>query len=130
MMTPQLSPSPGTQIRLSSAPTAAEAMRRILVDNARRKRAERHGGGQHRVDMPEVADPVHGNADQIIAVHEALEKFAAQDKQKVELVKLRYFVGMNHEEAAEALGISVPTAKRHWAYARAWLAQEISSQQD
>ena len=108
---------------------AAEAMRLILVDNARRKRAARHGGGQQRTAMPEIASPSTANEDQILAVHEALEKFAAQDKQKAELVKLRYFVGMTHEEAAEALGISVPTAKRHWAYARAWLAQEIKAQQ-
>jgi RNA polymerase sigma factor (TIGR02999 family) len=108
---------------------AAEAMRHILVDNARRKRAERHGGGRQRVAMPQIASPVAGNEDQVLAVHEALEKLAAQDKQKAELVKLRYFVGMTHEEAADALGISVPTAKRHWAYARAWLAQEIKEQQ-
>ena len=62
-------------------------------------------------------------------MNEALEKFAAQDKQKAELVKLRYFVGMTTDEAAEALGVSVPTAKRHWAYARAWLAEEIKAQQ-
>src|SRR6185295_11126825 len=104
---------------------AAEAMRRILVDNARIKRAQRHGGGLARVEMPEIASAVAGNEDQILAVHEALEKFAAQDKPKAELVKLRYFVGMTIEEAAEALGISAPTAKRHWAYARAWLAEEI-----
>ena len=67
------------------------------------------------------------NEEQILAVNEALEKFAAQDKQKAELVKLRYFVGMTIEEAAEVLGISSGTAKRHWAYARAWLAQEINS---
>jgi RNA polymerase sigma factor (TIGR02999 family) len=108
---------------------AAEAMRRILVDNARRKRAQRHGGGRERVEMPEIACAAAQNDDQLLAVHEALKKFAAQDKQKAELVKLRYFVGMTIEEASEVLGISVPTAKRHWAYARAWLAQEISSQQ-
>ena len=106
---------------------AAEAMRRILVDNARRKRADRHGGGQHRTDMPEIASPVAENEDQVLAVNEALEKLAAQDKQKAELVKLRYFVGMTIEEAAEVLGISTGTAKRHWAYARAWLAQEIKA---
>lgn len=108
---------------------AAEAMRRILVDNARRKRAQRHGGGHHRTDMPEIACAVAQNEDRVLAVNEALEKFATQDKQKAELVKLRYFVGMTIDEAAEALGISTPTATRHWAYARAWLAQEIGSQQ-
>lgn len=107
---------------------AAEAMRRILVDNARRRRAQRHGGGHQRTDMPEIASPVAQNEDQVLAVNEALEKFAAQDKQKAEIVKLRYFVGMTIEETAEVMGISAPTAKRHWAYARAWLAQEINSQ--
>lgn len=106
---------------------AAEAMRRILVDNARRKHAQRHGGGLERVQMPEIAGPAAQNEDQVLAVNEALDKFAVQDPKKAELVKLRYFVGMTIEEAAEALGVSVPTAKRHWAYARAWLAQEINS---
>ena len=106
---------------------AAEAMRRILVDNARRKQAERHGGSHQRTNMPDIACPVAENEDQVLAVNEALEKLAAQDKQKAELVKLRYFVGMTIEEAAEALGISSATAKRHWAYARAWLAEEINS---
>src|SRR6188474_915914 len=71
---------------------AAEAMRRILVENARRKRAQRHGGNLERVEMPDIA--VAENEDQILAVHEVLEKFAAKDKQKAELVKLRYFVGL------------------------------------
>jgi RNA polymerase sigma factor (TIGR02999 family) len=108
---------------------AAEAMRRILVDNARRKRAQRHGGGHQRVELPDIACSVSESDDQILAVNEALEKFAALDKQKAELVKLRYFVGMTVEEAGEALGISVPTAKRYWAYARAWLYEEIRAQQ-
>ena len=104
---------------------AAEAMRRILVDNARRKRALRHGGGLQKAEMLEIASPEAGNDDQILAVNEALERFAAQDKQKAELVKLRYFVGMTIDEAAAALGISAPTAKRYWAYSRAWLAEEM-----
>lgn len=108
---------------------AAEAMRLILVDSARRKRTERHGGGQVRVEMPEIASPLAQNEDQILAVTEALEKLAARDQQKAELVKLRYFVGMTTAEAAEVLGISIPTADRHWAYARAWLAREIRAQQ-
>lgn len=107
---------------------AAEAMRRILVDNARRKRAQRHGGGQQRVDLDNVtlATP---DVDQLLAVNEALEKFAAQDPPKAELVKLRYFVGLTLEEAAEVLGISASTAKRHWTYARAWLFEEIRAHQ-
>jgi RNA polymerase sigma factor (TIGR02999 family) len=104
---------------------AAESMRRILVDNARRKRALRHGGAMRKVEMPEIASSQAENDDQILAVNEALEKLAGHDKQKAELVKLRYFVGMTIQEAAEALGVSEPTAKRHWAYARAWLAAEM-----
>lgn len=104
---------------------AAEAMRRILVDNARRKGAQRHGGGLQRVELDDVrlATP---DDDQLLAVNEALEKFAARDQQKAELVKLRYFVGLTLEEAAEVLGISAPTAKRYWAYARTWLFAEIN----
>ena len=107
---------------------AAEAMRRILVDNARRKHARRHGGDQQRVDLTTegIAAPT-GDDDRLLAVHEALDKLAARDPQKAELVKLRYFVGLTAEETAELLGISVPTAKRHWAYAKAWLYREMST---
>ena len=104
---------------------AAEAMRRILVDKARRKRAVRHGGELKRVEVPEIVSPLEQDEDRILAVNEALEKLAARDRPKAELVKLRYFVGLTTAEAAEVLGISVPTADRHWAYARAWLAREI-----
>ncbi len=106
---------------------AAEAMRRILIDNARRKKALRHGGGQQRVDIEEVDVPLEARDDELLAIDEALEKLAAQDKLKAELVKLRYFVGMTLEEAAEILGISHPTAKRHWTYARAWLHAELAA---
>jgi len=108
---------------------AAEAMRRILVDNARRKRALRHGGGQQRLELPDLAAPSTPNADQLLAVNEALDKFAALDPQTAELVKLRYFVGMTIDETAGALGISEATVKRHWDYARAWLYEEIRTQQ-
>ena len=104
---------------------AAEAMRRILIDRARRKRAMRHGGGQKRVDAEDVEIASATADDQLLAVNEALDKLAAQDKQKAELVKLRYFIGMTIEEAAQILGVSEPTAKRYWAYARAWLYHEI-----
>src|SRR5437667_1986992 len=100
---------------------AAEAMRRILIENARRKRSLRHGGGQHRLDIQEVEIPVVTKDEEVLAVNDALERFQALDKQKAELVKLRYFVGLTIEEAAQILGISAPTAKRWWAYARAWL---------
>jgi RNA polymerase sigma factor (TIGR02999 family) len=107
---------------------AAEAMRCILVDNARRKRAQRHGGGQQRIEIPEIAVAFTPDDEQLLAVNDALEKFDKLDPQKAELVKLRYFVGMTIEESAEAMSISKATAKRHWAFARAWLAEEMRTQ--
>jgi RNA polymerase sigma factor (TIGR02999 family) len=106
---------------------AAEAMRRILIDRARRKLAARHGGGAKHVaaDEIEIAAPEHKD-DEVLAVHEALDALAAHDARKAELVKLRYFAGLTIDEAAEILGISAPTAKRDWTYARAWLFREIS----
>ena len=104
---------------------AAEAMRRILIDRARRKRAVRHGGKQQRVDLQEVDLAAPSDDDQLLAVNDALDKLAAQHKDEAELVKLRYFVGMTNEEAAEVLGISVRTAKYYWTHARAWLYREI-----
>ena len=107
---------------------AAEATRRILIDNARRKRAIRHGGDQQRVDLDQVDLASATDADQLLAVNDALDKFAAQNKLGAELVKLRYFVGMTLEEAADALGISARTADNYWAHAKAWLFHEIKSQ--
>jgi RNA polymerase sigma factor (TIGR02999 family) len=104
---------------------AAEAMRRILIENARRKRAKRHGNGESPLDIAEIEVAAQAKDDELLAVSEALEKFAARDKQKAELVKLRYFVGLTTEESAEVLGISVPTADRWWSFSRAWLFQEI-----
>jgi RNA polymerase sigma factor (TIGR02999 family) len=104
---------------------AAEAMRRILTDNAKRKLRVRHGGGQQRVNLDDCTTAADSEADHILAVSEALGKFARLDPQRAELVKLRYFVGLTFEEAAEVLGISEPTAKRYWAFARAWLYEEI-----
>jgi len=109
---------------------AAEAMRRILIDTARRKRAARHGGGQPKLDIQEIEIAAVEKDDELLAVNEALEKFAAHDQRKVELVKLRYFVGLTTEEAAKVLGISVPTADRWWNYSRAWLFEEIERQQE
>jgi len=104
---------------------AAEAMRRILIDRARRKQAARHGGGQPRLDIGEVEIALPVEAGELLVVNDALEKLAAQDAQKAELVKLRYFVGLTIDEAAEVLGISVPTANRWWNYSRAWLYETI-----
>jgi RNA polymerase sigma factor (TIGR02999 family) len=107
---------------------AAEAMRRILIDKARRKRALRHGGDQQRVDLEGIEVAASGDDDQLLAVNEALDKLAAQNKVEAELVKLRYFVGMTNDEAAEVLGISARTADNYWAHARAWLYREIKAQ--
>jgi len=116
----------GWESRAHFFAAAATAMRSVLVDRARRRQALRHGGGQQRVNVDdvEIADRSVSD-DQILAVHEALEKLAAEEPQKAELVKLRYFAGLSVEETAEVLGISEPTAKRWWAYARGWLGREI-----
>jgi RNA polymerase sigma factor (TIGR02999 family) len=105
---------------------AAEAMRRILIERARRRMTAKRGGGAERVDADEIeiaAPTVDDEA--LLRLDEALEKYSALDARKAELVKLRYFAGMNYEEASTALGIAVPTAKEWWAYARAWLAVEM-----
>ena len=104
---------------------AAEAMRRILIDHARRRRALRHGGGQERVPIEDLSIAAPGDDDELLAIHEALERLARHDAQKAELVKLKYFAGLTTQDAARVLGLSEPTAKRHWAYARAWLFREI-----
>jgi RNA polymerase sigma factor (TIGR02999 family) len=104
---------------------AAEAMRRILIDNARRKLTQRHGGGQQRVELENIEAPAEARTDDLLALNDALDKLGTLDKQKADLVKLRFFVGLTLEEAAEILGISAPTAKRYWAFARAWLYEEI-----
>jgi RNA polymerase sigma factor (TIGR02999 family) len=108
---------------------AAEAMRRILVENGRRKRAVRHGGGQAKLDIQEIELAAPAQDDDVLAVNDALEKLAARDSKKAELVKLRYFVGLTTEEAAQVLGISVPTADRWWNFSRAWLFEEMERQQ-
>src|SRR2546430_3890817 len=99
---------------------AAEAMRRILVDNARRKRRPKHGGDRKRVDLDEAASLVDSD-EHLLALNDALDKLAEQEPAKAELVKLRYFAGLSLEEAAACLSISAATAKRYWAVARAWL---------
>ena len=119
---------PNWQNRAHFFASAAEAMRRILIERARRRHARRHGGGLERVD---INDPALGIAapdaadDELLAVHETLDRLALHDARKAELVKLRYFAGLTIEEAAEVLGVAVATAKRDWSYARAWLFQEI-----
>jgi RNA polymerase sigma factor (TIGR02999 family) len=106
---------------------AADAMRRILIDNARRKQAQRHGGGWIRVDLDGLNLAAGTEDDQLLAVHEALDRLAAHDALKAKLVKLRFFAGLTLEESAKVLGLSLSTAKRDWAYARAWLYREIEA---
>jgi RNA polymerase sigma factor (TIGR02999 family) len=106
---------------------AAQAMRRILIDNARRKKATRRGGSHHRVDLHGIEVAVQDREDSLLALDEVLDKLAAEDPQKADLVKLRYFIGLSFEEVADILGVSVPTAKRWWAYARAWLFHEMQT---
>jgi RNA polymerase sigma factor (TIGR02999 family) len=105
---------------------AAEAMRRILIERARRKLAAKNGAGAEHVhaDEIEIAAPATRD-EEMLAVHEALDALAAHDERKAELVKLRYFAGLSIEETADVLGISTPTVKRDWTYARAWLFREI-----
>jgi len=104
---------------------AAEAMRRILIENARRKQALKHGGGRQKVDIDDAQLAIEQPSEDLIALDDALTKLAAQDPTKADLVKLRFFAGLNIEQAAEALGISRATAIRHWSFARAWLSDRI-----
>jgi RNA polymerase sigma factor (TIGR02999 family) len=109
---------------------AAEAMRRILVDSARRKLASRHGGGREKVDVDGIEIPMPAQDDNsLLALNEALEQLAIQDSAMANIVKLRYFAGLTLKEVAEALGLSERTAKRHWSYAKAWLFDSIRKNQ-
>lgn len=100
---------------------AAEVMRRILVDRARRRQARKHGGNLERVDLDAIELPASGDDAVVLQVHEALEKLAAEDAEKAEVVKLRFFVGLENAEIAALLGVSEKTVQRHWSFAKAWL---------
>ncbi len=116
---------PAWQNRAHFFAAAAEAMRRILVDRARSKGSLRHGGGCRHVDIEHVTVAYEDADDTVFAVHEALDKLAAHHPRKAEIVKLRYFIGMTHQEVADALGIAEPTVRQDWAYARSWLYAEL-----
>jgi RNA polymerase sigma factor (TIGR02999 family) len=105
---------------------AAEAMRRILIDQARQKLTQRRGAGRQREDLEQLPIAAPEQSLDVLAVNEALERFEGVDPIKARLVKLRYFAGLTIPQAAEALGISATTADRHWAYARAWLHAELN----
>lgn len=104
---------------------AAEAMRRILIDSARRRASLKRGGDQERIDLAESRIEYTRPPEELLEVHELLDRLAEQDPETAELIKLRYFVGMTTEEAADALGISERTARRRWLFAKAWLAKEL-----
>jgi len=106
----------------------AEAMRHILIDRARRKKTERHGGGYRRVDFEDFDLAAPPASDQLLAVNEALDKLAHEHPVQAELVKLRYFTGLTIKEVSEVLGISVTTAKSYWTFSRAWLLSEIKGE--
>jgi RNA polymerase sigma factor (TIGR02999 family) len=105
---------------------AAQAMRNILVDNARRKRRTKHGGGRHRVELDDEVPEPPNDRDALLALDEALTRLAAEDPEAARIVQLRYFAGLSVEEAARALGVSRAHAYRQWTFARAWLLQALS----
>jgi RNA polymerase sigma factor (TIGR02999 family) len=107
---------------------AAEAMRRILVENARRKSRQKRGGKWERVDLDSVQLAIESDPAMLLTLDEALTKLTQEHPDRAELVKLRYFAGMSLPEAARAMGLSETTAKRHWAFARAWLYQQIAGE--
>ena len=107
---------------------AAEAMRRILVENVRRKRRLRHGGGQQRVELDETELAAEAEEDKVLQVDEALDDLAREDPVQAQVVKLRFFAGLKNEEVAEALGVSTKTVQRYWTHAKSWLYQRIQNQ--
>jgi RNA polymerase sigma factor (TIGR02999 family) len=106
---------------------AAEAMRRILIERARRKASQKRGGKWERIDLQNLEIASDANEDTLLVVNEALEKLEKEDPHAAEIVKLRFFVGLTLDEAGQAMGVTERTAKRYWAYARAWLYKEIKA---
>jgi RNA polymerase sigma factor (TIGR02999 family) len=121
--------SPPWESRRHFFAAAAEAMRRILVENARRKQSVRHGGGRQRLDLDEALSLPEPRQD-LLALDEALTRLAEKQPQKAELVKLRFFAGLTMPEAAQALDISLATAERYWTFARSWLYAELADRDD
>jgi RNA polymerase sigma factor (TIGR02999 family) len=109
---------------------AAEAMRRILIDNARRKQSQKHGGQLKRVDLDQAEGVAAAPLDDLLALNDALERFAAHDPKAAQLVKLHYFAGLSVEQAAEVLGLSRTNAYRQWTFARAWLRAQLTGDAD
>jgi RNA polymerase sigma factor (TIGR02999 family) len=106
---------------------ASEAMRRILIDRARRKLTQRHGGGFQRVNLDDFDPAAPEGDEQLLAVHDALDKLAREHPTQAQLVKLKYFAGMTNEEVSQVMGISISTVKNYWAFSRAWLLNAIEA---
>src|SRR5262249_13055712 len=119
-------PAPPWNSRGHFFAAAAEAMRRILIDNARRKRRPKHGGDRQRVDLDDVVVSIAPPPDDLLALDDALALREAHDPVAAKLVKLRYFAGLTMPQAAESLGLSLRAAERNWTYARAWLHRDLS----
>ena len=117
--------SPQFENRAHFFGASAEAMRRILVESARRKQCLKHGGALQRVDVDDVDLPLPMPGDELLALDEALDRLATVDSRAAEVVKLCFFVGLTQEQAAKELGVSLATAERLWSFARAWLFQEM-----
>jgi RNA polymerase sigma factor (TIGR02999 family) len=120
---------PGWDSRGHFFAAAAEAMRRILIDRARAKKRLKRGAGARRLDLDQLDLTCPEPTEELLALNDALERLSVEDAKKAELVKLRFFVGMTNEQAAEVLGISRSTAERYWAFARAWLYREIRAEE-
>jgi RNA polymerase sigma factor (TIGR02999 family) len=105
---------------------AAQAMRHLLVDQARRKGRGKHGGGRQRVELNELTAVAHAPAEEVLALHEALQELEREDALKAQLVQLRYFAGMSMKETADVLGLSERTAHRHWRFIKAWLKSRLA----
>ena len=108
---------------------AAEAMRRILVENARRKKSQKRGGDRQRADLLDEHAAIDATDDRLVALSQALDMFVLQEPRMAELVKLRFFAGLTNEQSAELLGISLRTAKRDWTFARAWLRRQMDREE-
>lgn len=120
---------PSWESRAHFFAAAAEAMRRVLIDRARRRQADRRGGRWHRVALETIDAPAQADEDVLLQVHGALEALALEDARAAELVKLRFFAGLGVEEAALALGVTDRTARRYWRFARAWLYERLSGEE-
>jgi len=119
---------PAWQSRAHFLGAAGEAMRRILVDRARRKKSAKHGGGLDHIEITALELPIESDPDRVLRIHEVLDQLAAEEPLRAEVVKLHCFIGMEHGEIAQALNLSEKTVQRYWAYAKAWLRRALENE--